>query len=77
MVSLVALDEGYEVTNSSPVGYLLPSRNKGGRRALMLVKCLAEAHNELVEKCREIQGDKTKYVLLFVSAMPARNPWNT
>ena len=50
-----------ELTGNSPIGYLLPSTKDSGRRALLIVRCLAEAHNEIVAERRKIQGDQTKY----------------
>jgi len=48
-----------KLTGNSPIGYLLPSTKSTGRRALLMVSCLAETHNEIVAEKRKIQGDET------------------
>eukprot|EP00795_Rhopilema_esculentum_P010371 gene10371-19073_t len=52
--------DDFELSSGSPIAYILPSLNNTGKRALLLLKCLAEAHNSLVNECRDVQGDKTE-----------------
>lgn len=50
------------LSDDSPIGYLLPSSKGIGRAALLMIRLLVDAHNSMVLKRKEVQGDQTEYV---------------
>ena len=50
----------HKITINSRVSYLLPSKDGPGITARMTVDLLARTHNDLIEKCRSLQGDRTE-----------------